>query len=203
MYQFILKRTSMLAIILLLCGCSTFKYGNTKKPQDHTKCVTIYGDYKCAYCKQIEASIVPKLKKDYINKGKAEVKFVNLGFLGKDSMNAGRATHAVKLISDDEYLKLNRLIFKAQPKNSHQTWITKRTVDKQIDKLDLNKYEKNKVKKMYRDKDSKAWKMANDDKKAAKKKDIKKVPLVYINGEKVKNPYKYKEYKKLLDNKQT
>ena len=28
-------------------------------------------------------------------------------------MNAGRATHAVKLISDDEYLKLNRLIFKA------------------------------------------------------------------------------------------
>ena len=109
--------------------------------------MTIYGDYKCAYCKQIEASIVPKLKKDYINKGKAEVKFVNLGFLGKDSMNAGRATHAVKLISDDEYLKLNRLIFKAQPKNSHQTWITKRTVDKQIDKLDLNKYEKIKLRR--------------------------------------------------------
>lgn len=62
-------------------------------------------------------------------------------------MNAGRATHAVKLISDDEYLKLNRLIFKAQPKNSHQTWITKRTVDKQIDKLDLNKYEKIKLRR--------------------------------------------------------
>ena len=92
-------------------------------------------------------------------------------------MNAGRATHAVKLISDDEYLKLNRLIFKAQPKNSHQTWITKRTVDKQIDKLDLNKYEK--IKKMYKDKDSKAWKMANDDKKLLKRKMLKSTFSIY------------------------
>ena len=34
--------------------------------------------------------------------------------------------------------------------------------------------------------------------KVAKRK-VKKVPLVYINGEKVKNPYKYKEYQRILD----
>lgn len=39
---------------------------------------------------------------------------------------------------------------------------------------------------MYKEKDSKAWEMANDDKKVAKRKKVKKVPLVYINGEKVK-----------------
>ena len=38
---------------------------------------------------------------------------------------------------------------------------------------------------MYKEKDSKAWEMANDDKKLLKEK-VKKVPLVYINGEKVK-----------------
>ncbi len=43
--------------------------------------------------------------------------------------------------------------------------------------------------------------MASDDKKVAKKKKVKKVPLVYINGEKVKNPYKYKEYQRILDKK--
>lgn len=43
--------------------------------------------------------------------------------------------------------------------------------------------------------------MASDDKKVAKKKNVKKVPLVYINGEKVKNPYEYKDYKRILDKK--
>lgn len=38
-------------------------------------------------------------------------------------------------------------------------------------------------------------------KKLLKRKKVKKVPLVYINGEKVKNPYKYKEYQRILDKK--
>lgn len=58
---------------------------------------------------KIENTIVPKLKRLY-KKDKAEVNFVNLGFLGKDSMKAGRAALAVKLISDKEYLKFNHLI---------------------------------------------------------------------------------------------
>ncbi|WP_145387696.1 DsbA family protein [Staphylococcus capitis] len=201
MCKFVLKCTSLLVIVLLLCSCSNIKNGSFNNPSNRTKCITIYGDYKCAYCKKIENTIVPKLKKDYIKKDKAEVNFVNLGFLGKDSMKAGRAALAVKLISDKEYLKFNHLIFNEQPKNSHKTWITNRLLDKQIDKLNLNDEEIKKVKKMYKEKDSKAWEMANDDKKVAKKKKVKKVPLVYINGEKVKNPYKYKEYQRILDKK--
>ena len=146
--KFVLKCTSLLVIVLLLCSCSTIKNGAFNNHLDQTKCITIYGDYKCAYCKKIENTIVPKLKKDYVKKDKTEVNFVNLGFLGKDSINAGRAALAVKLISDKEYLKLNHLIFNEQPKNSHKTWITKN-----------------------------------------------------INGEKVKNPYEYKDYKRILDKK--
>ena len=37
---------------------------------------------------------------------------------------------------------------------------------------------------MYKKKIVKAWEMANDDKKLLKRKKVKKVPLVYINGEK-------------------
>lgn len=35
-------------------------------------------------------------------------------------------------------------------------------------------------------------------KKLYKKNDIKEAPTVYVNGEKVEDPYKYSEYKKLL-----
>ena len=47
---------------------------------------------------------------------------------------------------------------------------------------------------MYKDKDSKAWKMANDDKKLLKRKMLKSTFSIY-KWRKVKNPYKYKEYK--------
>ena len=84
-------------------------------------------------------------------------------------MKAGRAALAVKLISDKEYLKFNHLIFNEQPKNSHKTWITNRLLDKQIDKLNLNDEEIKKLRKCIK-KDSKAWEMANDDKKLLKEK---------------------------------
>ena len=38
---------------------------------------------------------------------------------------------------------------------------------------------KNKIKKMYKDKDSKAWKMANDDKKLLKRKMLKSTFSIY------------------------
>ncbi|WP_265331448.1 DsbA family protein [Staphylococcus capitis] len=174
MCKFVLKCTSLLVIVLLLCSCSNIKNGSFNNHSNRTKCITIYGDYKCAYCKKIENTIVPKLKKDYIKKDKAEVNFVNLGFLGKDSMKAGRAALAVKLISDKEYLKFNHLIFNEQPKNSHKTWITNRLLDKQIDKLNLNDEEIKKVKKMYKKKIVKHGKWLMMIKKLLKRKKLRK-----------------------------
>ncbi|MFW3529733.1 DsbA family protein [Staphylococcus caprae] len=177
----------IVCIIVILTGCSENKENK----------IVEYGDYKCPYCKRVETNIMPKLEKDYIDKGKADYQFVNMAFLGKDSKIGSRAGHAVKNIAPNKYLKFQKLMFSKQP-NHENKWITHKLVDKQIDKLDLNKSKTNKIKKDYRTKNSQSWKDAQKDVKHYKEKNIKEAPTVYVNGKKLKDPYSYKEYKKYL-----
>ncbi|MCG3400708.1 DsbA family protein [Staphylococcus massiliensis] len=176
----------LLILIFLISGCS-----NEKNK------IVEYGDYKCPYCKKVETDIMPKLQKDYIDKGKADYQFVNMAFLGEDSVIGSRAGHAVKNIAPNKYLKFQKLMFLKQP-NHENKWITQKLVDKQIDKLNLSKRKTNKIKKDYRTKNSESWKDAQKDIKRYKDKDVKEAPTVYVNGKKLKDPYSYKEYKKYL-----
>ncbi|MEJ7187798.1 thioredoxin domain-containing protein [Staphylococcus epidermidis] len=176
----------ILIIVFLIAGCS-----NEKNK------VVEYGDYKCPYCKKVENDVMPKLQKDYIDKGKADYQFVNMAFLGKDSVIGSRAGHAVKNIAPNKYLKFQKLMFSKQP-NHENKWITQKLVDKQIDKLNLSKHKANKIKEDYRTKNSESWKDAQKDIKRYKDKDVKEAPTVYVNGKKLKDPYSYKEYKKYL-----
>lgn len=124
---------------------------------------------------------MPKLQKDYIDKGKADYQFVNMAFLGKDSVIGSRATHAVENIAPRKSLKFQKLIFSKQP-NHENKWITKNLVDKQIDKLNLSTSKANKIKK---------------DMKRYKDKGVKEATTVYVNDKKLKDSYIYKEYKKI------
>lgn len=176
----------ILILLFLVAGCSN----------EENKIVE-YGDYKCPYCKKVETDIMPKLKKNYLGKSKVDYQFVNMAFLGKDSVVGSRAGHAVKNIAPNKYLKFQKLIFSKQP-NHENKWITKKLVDKQIDKLKLSKSKTNKIKKDYRTKNSQSWKDAQKDVKHYKDKDIKEAPTVYVNGKKLNDPYNYKEYQKYL-----
>ncbi|PTH63570.1 thioredoxin domain-containing protein, partial [Staphylococcus arlettae] len=66
------------------------------------------------------------------------------------------------------------------------------------DKLDIKYKTKEKIKKEYNKKNSKTVKKIDKDTNEAKKHKVKTVPSVFINGEKVKDPHDYKEYKKLM-----
>ncbi|MFX0550153.1 DsbA family protein [Hathewaya histolytica] len=149
----------ILIVVFLIAGCS-----NEKNK------VIEYGDYKCPYCKKVETDIMPKLQKDYIDKDKADYKFVNMAFLGKDAIKGSRADHAVQNIAPNHYLEFQKLIFSKQP-NHENEWLTEQLIDRQIDKLNISN-------------------------KKAKK--IKEAPTLYVNGKKLKDPYNYKEYKKYL-----
>ena len=177
--------------LLLLSACSqNFK----QTPKNN---ITIYGDYKCPYCKKVEKSIFPKLKKEYIDTGKARYKFINMAFLGKDSIKGSRASYAVKKIEPKAYLNFQYNLFMKQPKNEN-LWITNTLIDKEINKLHISEKNKKAIKKEYKTKNSESWQKANKDKKIAKKNNIKSAPTVYINNKKIKNPYNIKEYKKQL-----
>src|SRR5699024_11868345 len=93
------------------------------------------------------------LKKEYIDTKKVDYQFVNMAFLGKDSIIGSRAGHAVRQYAPKQYLKFQKLMFKQQP-NSEKKWITEQLVDQQINLLEISNGKKEKIKASYKTKDS-------------------------------------------------
>ncbi|MCG7338130.1 DsbA family protein [Staphylococcus sp. ACRSN] len=191
---------SLLACIILLsaCGNSDNVHKDDKVDKDGKIRIIEYGDFKCPYCKKVENKVMPKLKHEYIDKGKVNYQFVNMAFLGKDSIIGSRAGHAVQRLAPNSYLTFQKLMFKQQPDNE-KPWITTKLVDKQIDQLDISTNTKTKIKNDYKKENSESWKAAKKDRKQYKENHIDTAPTVFINGKKVKDPYKYSNYKKLLN----
>ncbi|MCG1263965.1 DsbA family protein [Staphylococcus epidermidis] len=187
---------SILFIFMLsvLTACSNQESKESKTSKDK---IIVYGDFKCPYCKQLEEEIIPKLKKDYIEQGKVEYQFVNMAFLGDDSIIGSRAGHAVENIDPNEYLRFQELMFSQQPDNEKK-WITEKLVDKQIDKLNISNKKAKKIKIDYKKKNSQSWRDAKKDQKIYKKNNIQEAPTVVINGKEIQDVYDYKEYKKYL-----
>lgn len=190
----------LVAIMILVTACSSDQHVHKDDKKDENGKIKIieYGDFKCPYCKKVETNVMPKLKKEYIDKDKVDYQFVNMAFLGDDSIIGSRAGHAVKQVAPDQYLTFQKLIFEQQP-DSEKEWINKSLVDNQIDKLPINQDMKDKIKKEYTTPDSKSWKAAKKDQKQAKKNHVDTAPAVYVGGEKLEDPYKFKNYKKILD----
>ncbi|HID9439999.1 thioredoxin domain-containing protein [Staphylococcus epidermidis] len=183
----------IVCLLVVLTACSNQESKNNKDK------IIIYGDFKCPYCKQLEEEIVPKLKKEYIDKDKVKYKFVNMAFLGEDSIKGSRAGHAVENIAPKQYFKFQKLMFSKQP-NNEKEWITEKLIDQQIDKLNISHRKAEKIKTDYKKKNSQSWKDAKKDQKTCKKKNIQEAPTVFINGKEVQNVYDYQEYKKYLKN---
>ena len=185
-------------MIFIIIGIFILSACNQKETEPKNE-IVVYGDYKCPYCKEVEEKIMPKLKKEYIDTGKAEFKFINVAFLGKDSIKGSRAAHAVKNIAPSQFLDFQKSIFDSQPNNKRE-WITSKLLDKKIDDLDISKEKASKIKKDYKTKDSQSWKDAQEDIKIYKENDIKQAPTVFVNEQKIEDPYKYSEYKQALKN---
>ncbi|WP_070051447.1 DsbA family protein [Staphylococcus xylosus] len=190
----------LVAIMILVTACSSDQHVHKDDKIDENGKIKIieYGDFKCPYCKKVETNVMPKLKKEYIDKDKIDYQFVNMAFLGDDSIIGSRAGHAVKQVAPDQYLTFQKLMFEQQP-DSEKEWINKSLVDNQIDKLPINQDMKDKIKKEYTTRDSKSWKAAKKDQKQAKENHVETAPTVYVGGEKLEDPYKFKNYKKVLD----
>ncbi|MDT3960172.1 thioredoxin domain-containing protein [Staphylococcus kloosii] len=191
---------SLICIVLVACSNQQNAHKEDKYTKDGKVKLIIYGDFKCPYCKKVDTKILPKLNQQYIKQGKVDYQFVNMAFLGKDAIIGSRAGHAVQLYAPQQYFKFQQSMFAQQPNNEKQ-WITTTKVDQQIDKLSLDTATKEKIKKDYKTQDSKSWKAAKKDQQRYKKNKIKTAPTVFIGGTKVEDPYKYSNYKHLIDKK--
>lgn len=198
MKKTILIISMMMVLIIIMSACSN---NNKEKQPPKTKngkiLIVEYGDFKCPYCKKVEKDVMPTIKKDYIDTNKVEYQFINAGFLGKDSIVGSRAGNAVQKVAPNEYLTFQRNVF-ANQKDEDKKWLTEQFLDKEIDKLDITTQQKTDIKKQYKTKNSEAWKKAEEQKELTEDNNIDTVPTVFINGKKVKDPYKVEEWKKYL-----
>lgn len=188
------------AAMLIVVGCSNKDdvHKDDQYSKDGKVKMIVYGDFKCPYCKKVETKIMPKIEQQYIDKGLVDYQFINMAFLGSDSIIGSRAGHAVQLIAPKHYSDFQKAMYAQQPK-SEDNWITEKVVDNQIDTLDITNNKKEQIKKSYKTKNSKAWQAANKDKKLSEERHIETAPTVFIGGEKVEDPYKFKNYKQLIE----
>ncbi|AKL92687.1 MULTISPECIES: DsbA family protein [Staphylococcus] len=183
--------------IIFIYGCSK-QPSSIKAKQDGKPLIVMYGDFKCPYCKKVEDKVMPKLRNKYIDKNKVKFQYVNLAFIGKDSIIGSRAQQAVNHYAPKYSLQFQKLMFEHQ-KDEDKKWITHTLIDKQIDKLNISNKTKDKIKTNYKTKNSTSWKAAEKDKKLGKEHHIKQTPTVFIEGKKVKDPYDFSSYQKLLE----
>lgn len=95
---------------------ASFDYGNLPVlgQSDAPVKVVEFGDFKCPTCKMANETIKTQLVSDYIDQGKVAFYFMNLPFLGRDSMTAALAVQSVYHQNQDAYWPYFDAIFSKQ-----------------------------------------------------------------------------------------
>ncbi|WP_194746634.1 DsbA family protein [Staphylococcus chromogenes] len=153
--------------------------------------IVIFEDFKCPYCKKFHNNVIKKLDKNI------EIRYINMAFLGKDSIKGSRASHAVNIYAPEKFLEFHNALMNLQPENDETLWVTEKKIDKELEKLSLSKEKLRKIKDDYKSKGSKAWKYADKDKYVTEKLNVSSAPTVYVNGHYIKeDSYSLNSFKK-------
>lgn len=176
--------------------------------KDAKDTISVYGDFSCPYCRDFEIDTLTKLKERYVDTSKANIRFINVGLLGDDSLYKSVASYSLYQHDKDKYWAFHRQLFENQSKETqHKTTINNTSnqgniSQKEAESVIKHSKEKEQVNQMLKDvgvssKDikrikididnhkSSAWKHAIKDRNLANKHQIKNVPTVYINGGKI------------------
>ncbi|UVI92984.1 DsbA family protein [Staphylococcus aureus] len=149
--------------------------------------IVVFIDFNCPFCKEFDEKVFQQLNEKYIKKGKAEYRIVNAAILGKDSLNAARAAHAVNIYSPEKYWEFQHKLFEEQS-NSKKEILSSSLVDKKLNELNIHSEQLRNIKKDYKTENSRSWKLANKDKDLFHKLNLEYVPSVYVNGVFIKEP---------------
>jgi protein-disulfide isomerase len=82
-----------------------------------------FGDFQCPTCRLFSLSVLPEIKKDYIDKGLVSISFLNYTIIGPDSYTAALAVQSVYHQNKDEFWKYYDVLYKNQ-QDENSGWAT-------------------------------------------------------------------------------
>ncbi|MGG0187567.1 DsbA family protein [Bacillus rhizoplanae] len=168
-------------------GKDTFLYGTQQSlgEKDAPIHVVEFGDFKCPACRTWDATVLPRLKEDYINKGKVQLHFINFPFIGKDSDLGAAAGEAIYKQDPKAFWTFYDEIYQKQ-QNEQEEWITEDLlvdiVKQKLPSIDVAEFKKDLNSKEIKDKVQK-------DLDLAEKLKVQGAPSIYVNGKLVNPDY--------------
>lgn len=174
----------------------------SKGSSDNT--IYIFADFSCPYCKTFEEDILPEVKDKYVDNKKANIKFINAALLGDDSVYQSVVSYAILEEYPNKYWDFNKYMYKLQSTLAQEKTNIDSTSKSKVEKILKNTTQQKNVEKAMtqsglspneiknvnaavKNHKSSAWKYAIKDRDFAKNIEIKSIPSVYINGEKVED----------------
>lgn len=155
-----------------------------------------FGDYRCIYCKQLEETIFPKLKKDYIDTGKAKFTFINFTILGPGSSLAANASEIIYHDYPNYFWEFHSTLYHNQG-NENKKWVTKslltKIAKKTVPNLNVQKFKDELNKETYNNNVLKDHELAVNLK-------LTGTPDLYVNGKAIADPLNYQLIKAAIDN---
>ncbi|RNJ79562.1 MAG: DsbA family protein [Nitrosopumilus sp. H8] len=82
-----------------------------------------FGDYQCHQCYNWFHNTKPAITRDYIDTGKANLVFVDLAILGKDSLTAAQATHCAN--DQEKYWEYHDFLYNSQNPTIDGGWASR------------------------------------------------------------------------------
>ena len=79
-----------------------------------------FGDYQCHQCYNWFHNTKPLISRDYIDSGKANLVFVDLAFLGRDSPTAAQATYCAE--DQGKYWEYHNMLYNSQEPRIDNGW---------------------------------------------------------------------------------
>lgn len=148
-----------------------------------------FGDYKCPSCKAWGEQVWPKLKKDFIDSGKASFSYVNTLFHGEESNLGALAGEAILKNNPDNFWDFHKALFDEQPEVNHDgLWITEEKLlevaKSAVPGVDLERFKQDM-------KSSDMKSLVDLDQQLVKQFNIQQTPTIMINNVVIANPFDY------------
>ncbi len=87
--------------------------------EDAEVVITYFYDYQCQWCRRFDRETFPKLKKEYIDRGKVRFVFKDFAFLGEDSKRLALAAECVyKKYGSEKFLEYHLWLYEKQKKKN-------------------------------------------------------------------------------------